>query len=301
VRTYVDLRFAQQLLTSRHQDLRSRRQTLSDVTAQFEKRSATRLDTVLAHSLVAQTEADIPEAEAAIISLKNRVSTLLGVQAGSAGIDLRATGRQPLPAAAAAVGVPADLLRTRPDIRRAEQLYAAAVSDIGAAQAARYPQLSLSGTVRAPLGGGAGSESGLVGFSLPVFSQPSLAAGVDAAEARADQALIAWRTAVLGAVEEVESALSTLAASRRQAAAAARVVELNREGLELSRQLLSEGGGTTVLDILDRERALSDARAALAQVRRDVARSYAALYTALGVDDGLGDVSAYGGPVASLK
>jgi multidrug efflux system outer membrane protein len=74
----------------------------------------------------------------------------------------------------------------------------------------------------------------------------------------------------------------------RTASAAAEVVRLNQEALDLSRQLLSESGGVTVLDILDRERAVADARATLAQAQRDVARDYIRLYTALGLEDGLG-------------
>jgi outer membrane protein, multidrug efflux system len=288
--TYTDLRYAQQLLEYRRQDLVSRQRTRRDITTQFEAGAATRLDVVRANALVAQTEAQLPETEAVIVTLRNRLSTLMGEPAGSGGLDLRATGRQPLPVRDAGAGVPADLLRTRPDVRAAERLYAAAVSDIGVAEAARWPQLSLSGTIRAPLDGGGTAESLGLGLSLPVFSQPALAAGVDAAGARAEQALVAWRRAVLVAVEEVENALAALSASRRSAAAAARVVALNQEALTLSRQLFFESGEATVLDVLDRERAVSEARATLAQAQRDVARDYIRLSTALGIEDGLGEM-----------
>jgi multidrug efflux system outer membrane protein len=285
---YADLRYAQALLSYRHQDLRSRRRTLNDITAQFDAQVATRLDTVRAQALLAQTEAQIPQTEAQIAILESRIATLLGEPAGRAGVHLGATGIQPMPRGGGDIGVPADLLRARPDVRQAERLYAAAVSDLGAAEAARWPRLSLSGLIRAPLGGGSSADSLDFGVAIPIFSQPALAAGVNAAEARVDQALISWKSAVLTAVDEVESALLALAASRRTVAASARVVQLNQEALDLSRQLFLESGQTTVLDVLDRERTLSDARVVLAQAQRDVARDYIRLYTALGLEDGFG-------------
>jgi len=285
---YADLRYSQALLSYRHQDLRSRRRTLNDITAQFEAQVATRLDAVRAQALLAQTEALIPQTEAQIAILESRIATLLGEPAGRAGLHLGPTGVQPLPQGGGDIGVPADLLRARPDVRQAERLYAAAVSDLGAAEAARWPRLSLSGLIRAPLAGGSSTDRLDFGVAIPIFSQPALAAEVDAAEARVEQALIAWKSAVLTAVDEVESALLALDASRRTAAASSRVAQLNQEALDLSRQLFLGSGETTVLDVLDRERSLSDARVVLAQAQRDVARDYIRLYTALGLEDGFG-------------
>jgi len=285
---YADLRFAQALLSYRYQDLRSRRRTLNDITAQFEAQVATRLDIVRAQALLAQTEALIPQTEAQIAILESRIATLLGEPAGRSALQLGTTGVQPVPRAGGEIGVPADLLRARPDIRQAERLYAAAVSDLGAAKAERLPRLSLSGLIRAPLSGGGSSDVLELGVAIPIFSQPALAAGVDAAEARVDEALIDWKSAVLTAVDEVESALIALSASRQTAAASSRVVKLDQEALDLSRELFLESRQTTVLDVLDGERTLSDSRVRLAQAQRDVARDYIRLYTALGLEDGFG-------------
>ncbi len=279
---YVELRFFQHSRLLRQQDLRSRRATLNDITAQVEGGAATRLDLLRARALVAETEAEIPRLEADILRQRQRIATLLGRPAADLPVDLGPPGRQPLPRAAATVGVPADLLRLRPDIRAAERRYAAAVSEIGAAEAARYPQLSLSGLIRAPLSGGSASDTLTAGLTLPLLSQGALAAGVEVQEARAAQAYLQWRLAVLGAVEEVEGALAALAAAQQAARAAAAAVALNEESLALSRQLLESGGNATVLDLLDRERAVSAARATLARSRRDIGRDHVALQTALG-------------------
>ena len=279
---YVDLRFFQRSRQLRMSDLASRRQTLRDIKTQLEAGQATRLDLMRAQSLTAETRAAIPQVEASIVQTRNRLSTLLGAPVGALSLDLGYKGAQPMPERVADIGVPADLLRARPDIRRAEKLYAAALSDVGAAQAARYPSLRLSGLISTPFGSGAPIETLLAGLVVPVFEQPALAASVDANKARVQQAYLQWRVAVLQAVEEVENAqvfLSTALAARD---AAREQVALDQQSLALSRELVVAGGGITVLDVLDRERALSASRTSLAQNTRNVGRAYVALRVALG-------------------
>lgn len=284
---YVDLRFYQMRLTQRQQDLASRQRSLRNITTRTETGAGTELDVLQAGALLAETQADLPQLEAVVIRQRNRISTLLGRTVGDLDIDLGYPGAQPLPKAAPDLGVPADLLRLRPDIRRAERLYAAAIADMSAAEAARYPTLSLNGVIRAPLSGGASSNSLAAGLTLPVFSQGALAAEVRASNARADAALAQWRQAVLVAVEEVETALAALQGAQAAARASQKSVSLNTRALALTRDLLETGGDVTTLDLLDRERDLSNARGLLAQACRDVAQEYIALRTALAVDLGL--------------
>lgn len=279
---YADLRFFQSSRAFRAQDLRSRQRTLRDIETQLEAGAATRLDLLRAQSLLAETRAEIPQLDARIVQTRNRLSTLLGVPVGSLGMDLGYHGQQPVPKGAIDAGVPADLLRARPDIRRAELLYAAAVSDVGVADAARYPSLNLSGLISAPANGGRGTETLLAGLVVPVFNQPALLAEKDAAAARVEQTYLQWRIAVLQALEEVENAQILLRSARQSVAAAREAVSLNRQSLDLSRELLSSGGNITVLDVLDRERALSSSRTALAQNTRDVAAAFIQLYVGLG-------------------
>ncbi|WP_167853465.1 efflux transporter outer membrane subunit [Roseovarius aestuariivivens] len=279
---YVDLRFFQSSRQLRQRDLASRRRTLEDIRTQLAAGEATRLDLLRAQSLLAETRAAIPQVEASIVQTRNRLSTLLGTPVGALSLDLGYKGAQPIPDRVADIGVPADLLRARPDIRRAERLYAAALSDVSAAEAARYPSLRLSGLISAPFGGGGTTESFLAGLVVPVFEQPALAASVDIAESQVQQAYLQWRVAVLQAVEEVENAQILLSSALAARDAAREQVELDRKSLALSRDLVVSGGGITVLDVLDRERALSASRNALAQTTRDVGRAYVALHVALG-------------------
>ena len=280
--TYVDLRFFQQSLDFLQDDLRSRLKTLDDVQTQLSAGAATQLDEIRARSLVTETRSQIPNVTANIVRQRNRLSTLLGKPVGLLNIDLGYRGGQPRPKQVAKIGVPADLLRARPDIRAAERRYAAAVSDIGSAEAARFPTLSLSGDIGEPLTGGTSNRSFGAGISIPVFNQPALAAQVDANTHRAEQAYLQWKSQVLSAVEEVENAMASLQASAESVRQSAQLVELNSRALNLSRQLLDNSGTITVLDVLDRERALSSSRASLANSVRSVATDYISLRVALG-------------------
>ncbi|MBE0414351.1 efflux transporter outer membrane subunit [Yoonia sp.] len=279
---YVDLRFAQASLVARGQDLTSRQQTLRDINRLLDAGAATQLDVLRAQALVTETQAQMPALSASVMRQRNRISTLLGQPVGTLPVDLGYPGAQPDPVMRTAAGVPADLLRARPDIRQAERLYAAALSDLGVAEAARYPSLSLRGIISAPVGGGENTQSLVAGLSLPLFNQPALAASVDAADARVSQAYLRWQRAVLGAVEEVENAQANLQASVAALSEAQRLVDLNRRALGLSRDLLSNRGTITVLDVLDRERALSEARALRARSQRDRAVDYIILQTVMG-------------------
>lgn len=290
---YVDLRFYQASLAQQQKDLVSRRKTLADIRVLLKSGEVTRLDELRAQALISDTQTQIPQTRANISQQVNRIATLTGTPAGALGLDLRYKGHQPVPRIAGPVGVPADLVRRRPDIREAERGYAAAVADIGTAVGARYPSLSLSGQIVAPRVSGYLTSSTLTtGLILPLFDQPALAAGVDAARARADQAYQSWRGAVLSAVEGVETALAQVEGARQAVGHAQTSVHLNTEALSLSQRMLEGYGSITVIDVLDRERAVTDSTSALAQARRGYADSAIALYTALG----LGSVPQAGAP-----
>lgn len=278
---YVDMRFAQSALVARNDDLASRHRTLRDVQRLLDEGAATQLDVLRAQSLVSEMRVLIFGLQADVLRQRNRISTLLGVPVGSLPIDMGYQGEQPAPSMRVVDSVPADLLRARPDIRRAERLYAAAVSDLGVAEAARYPSLSLRGAITTRASGGSSSESLVAGLVVPLFNQPALAASVDAAEAQVHQAYLVWRSAVLSAVEEVENAQTGLQASVGALAEARKLSDINRRALSMSRELLTSQGGITVLDVLDRERAVTEACLQEARNQRNVAVNYISLQTVL--------------------
>jgi multidrug efflux system outer membrane protein len=284
MQAYVDLRFFQQSLVYRTQDLDSRRKSLSATRSLLQEGVATRLDEIRLEALVAETRADIPQLSADIKRQENRIATLLGTVPQSLDVNLRYAGTQPYPATITEIGVPADLLRRRPDIRAAERAYAAAVSEVNAAEAARFPSLTLSGDISAPLEGNLGStRSTGIGLNLPVFNQPGLAAQVDANTSRAQQAYLQWQRLVLASVADVETALSAVGSTRRQVEAARTALRLNLEALELSQQLYTNDGTVTVIDLLGAERSVTAARTTVARAVRAYATEVIALYVALGV------------------
>lgn len=279
---YVELRYLQQARALRFLDLRSRQQSVETLLALSNSGDATRLDIVRARALVAETRAEIPDIEAGITARQHRIATLAGRPLGRLGIDLSFQGRQPAAERAIGSGVPADLVRRKPEIRQAEALYAAAVRDVDTARGARYPSLTLSGNIIGPLDGGSVTEAAIAGVALPIFQQPVLAAREDAAHARVEQAYARWTAAVLTAVEDVEAALSAIRGTGESVRLAGELVSLNAEAHDLVREQLSIGSAT-VLELLDSERAVTRARVSSTEYRRNHALATIALYRALGV------------------
>ena len=122
----------------------------------------------------------------------------------------------PHPAMSANVGIPADILRNRPDVRIAERIYYANVAETGVAQAQLYPQLSLSGAIT--LASIASGAHGAEYFFGPSLTLPALPGGprkgaLAAQQSRTRQAHTAWQSTVLDAIGEVETAITDYSAS----------------------------------------------------------------------------------------
>lgn len=290
---YIDLRFHQRALQLRRQELGSRRATL-DLARKLEiGKAATRLDTIRAEALVSETQSRIPGAEAAIRVQQNRIAVLLGLAPGAVGLSLADSKGQPLAKMPADIGIPADLLRNRPDIRITERLYYAAVADIGAAQADLYPTLSLGGEISLSGFGGVKGSDYFFGptLRLPALPNGPQAAAVKARESRARQALTTWRSSVLGAIENVESALVEYSGSRNSVTSARKTVRLRRESVTLTRKLISRDGAT-VRDLLDAEQSVAVANTLLSQNLRQLGRNFVTLNVSLGSGNGYADRAA---------
>ncbi|HEX9857168.1 MAG TPA: efflux transporter outer membrane subunit [Paracoccaceae bacterium] len=279
---YVDLRFRQRLLQIRQQEVRARQQTLDLTRRLFEQQSATRLDIVHTEARLAEAEAQIPTLRAAIQSQKYQIATLLGATPGTLGINLDGGG-QPAARLSTEVGIPADLLRNRPDIRIAERLYYATVAEIDVAQADLYPRLSLSGAITlASIGGTRGTEY-FFGPSivLPALPNGDRKAAVAVRESRARQANVAWKSTVLDAILEVETALLDYSGSSAAVRASRKTVGLYREAVDLTLDLVTRDSAT-IRDLLEAEESTIDAELALAENLRQQARGFISLNVGLG-------------------
>ncbi|MEM8632615.1 MAG: TolC family protein [Pseudomonadota bacterium] len=282
--TYIDLRAAEATLALRQRELTTRRESLEAVLVQFEQRGVTRIDVTQAELLVVETQRAIPVLQATIIQQQRRLASLLGLTSVPAGLTDRGRGRIPSPVVNVNHGIPADILRNRPSIKIAEANYDATIREVTAAQAARFPSLSINGNIGV-FDSGAGTDgslsTGFVGINIPIFNQGALNAAVDQQEAAAEIAFLEWRQQVVTAVEEVEVSISSVRASRSIVAEANKALGLNAEIVDLVSELLRVGE-VTVFDYVGAERDFSNARIDLINARRQLAIDVVRLQLALG-------------------
>lgn len=280
---YIDLRYRQQVLRIRHQEIRSRRQTLELTQTLFDKSSATRLDLVRAEARLSEAEAALPTARAAIQRQQYQIAGLLGAVPGTLDISLD-DGTMPHPAMSANVGIPADILRNRPDVRIAERIYYANVAETGVAQAQLYPQLSLSGAITlASIASGASGAEYAFGptLTLPALPNGPRKAALAAQQSRARQAHTAWKSTVLDAIREVETAISDYSAAASAVHASQKTVRLYREAANLTRDLVLRDSAT-LSDLLDAEASITSAELTLAENQRQQSLGFINLNVSLG-------------------
>lgn len=288
VSAYVDLRYFQERIAIARQNLKSRRETLELTKQQLAAGATSRLDVTQAEGLVQVTLAEIPELEIGFRRSAHRIATLLGMAAPSLLSQLEKGSRQPVARLATNTGVPADLLRNRPDIRAAERRLAAAVAEVGVAKSQLYPSLQLSGSISpsyASLNGAPNGSLNLWSFGptlvLPVLDGGRLRANVSSAESVSREQYLAWKATVLNAVEEVENALAAINRSRQSEASLRRAVDAYDEALAIATTNY-KNGVSTLLDVLDAQRSVADARANLARAVQQTALSFVSLNVAIG-------------------
>jgi NodT family efflux transporter outer membrane factor (OMF) lipoprotein len=247
------------------------------------------LDVTRAQSNLASTEASIPSLEDQLNAALNRLAVLLGRTPGS--LHERLGEFRPIPTEPAdvLVGVPAELLRRRPDVRRAERQLAAQTARVGVATADLYPSFSISGLLGLEssewddLGdtGRSGKWSLIPGFRWNLFNGGATRSRIQIEEARTEQLLAAYEKTVLVALEDVENAMVGLNREqlRRQHLEAA--VEASQRSVSLVHtQYIS--GLTGFQDYLDAQRSLINQHDELALSRGRVIQNLIALNKALG-------------------
>ena len=234
------------------------------------------------------SRSQIPFLETGLEGAKNRLAVLLGEQPGKLHGELSAY--QPIPAvpATAAVGIPADTMRNRPDIRRAERLVAAQTARIGVATADLYPKFRLFGTIG--LESLAASEffkydSRTWGFgpsfSWNIFDAGAIRQNIKAQTARQEQALTQYESVVLQALEEVENVLVAYAKEQQRRE---HLLEAETAGERATRlaQDQYEAGLVNFNNVLDTQRSLLIIQDQLAQSDGTVTSNFVRLYKALG-------------------
>ncbi len=235
-----------------------------------------------------RTRSLIPSLEAGIEKSKNRLAILLGQRPGTLDSLLGKPCPIPVPPRTIAVGIPAETLRRRPDIRRAERNLAAATARVGIATAELYPRFRLAGTI-----GLESISSGEFlkwssriwsvgpGISWKIFHAGAIRAGIKVQTARQEQALVRYEAAVLKAQEEVEDALVSYVRQRRQRDSLKAAAAAARQAYELALDQY-QAGLVDFTNVLDAQQALQSLRDALAQSEGGVSADVIRLYKALG-------------------
>ena len=278
VGAYIDARYYQEAAAITRGLIESRQQTLDLVQEQRDAGLATDLDILQSEALLEQTRATLPAFEQGFASSVFAIATLLATPADPILSGMQRGARQPSPPRGAEAGIPADLLRNRPDVRAAERTYAASVAGVGISEAALYPSLDLAGTVTSSNPSSWSFGPVLV---IPVLDQPLLRAQRDQAISLAKQSELAWRQSVLSAVQEVQTAQGATIRGRRELASQHSATDLYGRARDLSRETY-EAGTTTFLDFLDAERSAGQTALALALSTRGLANDWVDLQIAAG-------------------
>lgn len=285
---YVEARGYQARVALARRTAASQRETAALTRTKLEAGSASAVDVANAEGQAASTEADIPQLEAAYQQSLHQLSVLLGQP--PAALNDRMKRRAPIPAPRQPVprGVPANVLLARPDVRLAERQLAQYTAKVGQAEAARYPDVSLAGSVStsATKVGDLSKNSSISwsfgpSVSVPLFNGGELRAAVEYAQAERDEYFVAYRGAVLTALQDVENASVALQQERLRIGRLSSSAQSYRRATGLARTLY-QSGSSSFLDVLDAERSLYSAEDALLQSQVSVATDYVSLNKALG-------------------
>jgi multidrug efflux system outer membrane protein len=287
VTSYINARYYQALIGVANDNLKSRRETLELTKFQLQAGAASRLDVVQAEGLVNESLSALPPNEIAFRQQVHHIATLLNVPSATIIAQMQSNTGQPVFHGSVSSGVPADLVRNRPDIRRAERQLAAATAQIGVAEAQLYPSISLSGSISPSYIRTAGAKGGLTSWSfgptlnLPILDGGLLRANVKIAESNARAAYLTWKSTVLTAVEDVENALSAVTRDAQTISALRAQVKSYQEALQLSTASYKDGA-SSLLDVITAQLQVTSAEESLAAAVQSSANDYVSLNVAIG-------------------
>ena len=283
--SYINLRSLDRQLEIARETAKSRGESYEIFKLRFSGGVISQLELSQNKSQYDEALASIPPLEKAVAQQENGLSVLLGRNPGpiprGKSIDQLA-----LPAIPA--GLPSDLLERRPDLRRAEQDLVAANALIGAAKAAYFPRISLTGLfgfASLDLGNLFDSASKVWQYaapiSMPIFTAGGLAGQLQAAEAVQQQALFGYQKAIQEAFREVNDELVSQDRTGAQLKAQKEQVQSLTQYSEIAR-LRYDNGYTSYIEVLDAERSLFNAQLQYTQTQHAQFQAMTNLYKAMG-------------------
>ncbi len=291
-RVYVDIRTMEARLKLARENIKLQKESLRIAQVRFDNGATTELDVQQARTNLAETNALVPMLYKQLRQSINALSLLLGESPGN--LDLPTSNGVPEVPVQVIAGVPADLLRRRPDVRRAEFQAASQSAQIGVAEADMYPHFSLLGSIGLQSSTGtlvAGNPFNATGSSLaysvgPSFSWKILNYGriknnIRVQDARYQQALMHYRDTVLHAYREVEDGIIAFSQTQKEATFRKKGALAARRSAELANVQYREGS-------VDFQRVVSSEREMVAQqdkwtrTQGEVALHLISIYKALG-------------------
>ncbi len=285
---YIELRTFQAQYAVAKQNLLVQLDTLEIVQAQFDAGAVLELDLERAVSNAETTRSELPRLNQAITQAKNRLAVLIGQTPGTVDKELDGLRLMSTPSVQIAVGVPAETLRRRPDVRRAERQLAAETARIGVATAVLYPKFTLAGTI----GLESLSPSNLIasdsrtwgiGPSVQwnIFDGGRTRQKIAVQNALQEQAMVQYEASILNALEEVENAITAFTQEQlryrslvESAAAAERAANIA--------QTRYEAGASNFLTVLDTQRTLLSTQNRQAASQGAIMSNLVRLYKSLG-------------------
>lgn len=292
--TYIGIRTTEKQIAIARANVARQRKVLAIAKDRFAGGASTQLDVFQAENVLGATEATIPQLTIQLQRGLNGLRVLLGMPPQSLGALLNgAIGKIPSSPAKVAVGMPADLLRRRPDIRVAELRAKAQSAQVGVAEAELYPAISLTGTF-----GGASSDIGrrdlgdlfttkgmtyAVGPALQwnILNYGQITNDVRFQDAKLQQAIVDYQNKVLDAQRDVENGISAFLNSQRQVAALRRSTNAANGALGIA-ILQYQQGTRDFTTVLTAEQNLFEAENNLAEAAGNVPLGLVAVYRALG-------------------
>ncbi len=293
VTSYITVRSLEEQVRIAHENVSIQQRSYDIALVLFNNGADSELDVQQSLTLLLSTQASIPGLEISLAQSRNALSVLLGQSPGAVKEVLAKHSGIPIPPDNLSIGLPADMLRQRPDVRQAELQARAANALVGVAEANLYPSFSLTGSIGISAGGPGDSDFGdlfssdalawSVGpsFVWPFLNYGRLRNNVRVQDATLQQALVNYRETVLQAAREAEDAMAQFIGSKQQQAILRQTVVSAKRSNELSTLRYREGYS-------DYERVLNAQQALFAQETRyvssqgDTARAMASLFTALG-------------------
>lgn len=285
---YIALRNAQTRLNIANENLATQLETLQITQWRLQAGLVSSLEREQVRAAAEQTRAQLPLLQTAIVQTQHALSVLTGQPPASLLPVLETATEVPQVRDDLVLSIPAETLRQRPDVRAAEHNMAAALARVAGADAARMPSFKLSGSLGlnaltlGSLGNGAAIVSALLaGVSMPIFNGGALLAQVRAQQAAFELAQVAYRTAVLTALKEVEDALAALRGDRVRLNRLMLAADAASNAALYARQRFSSG----IVDfqtVLDTQRTQLSTQDSVASAKADVMSDHVRLYKALG-------------------